>query len=113
MISTLWVAARQSPLSPKFEALTLSEKVIVATSGPVFEGALLFHDKACLSCHLIQGFGGRRRPELTYIADELTRDNMVIRIVNGGPNIPPFGRSLQPRELDALLTVLPPPPRQN
>ena len=106
MIGSLWVAARQSPWSPNFEALPLSEKVIGATSGPVFEGALLFHDKACLSCHLIQGFGGRRGPDLTYIADELTRDNMVIRIVNGGTNMPAFGSSLKPQELDALVTFL-------
>jgi ubiquinol-cytochrome c reductase cytochrome b subunit len=72
----------------------------------VFEGAQLFHDKACLNCHLIQGYGGRRGPDLTYIADKLTRDNMVIRIVNGGNNMPAFGSSLKPQELDALVAFL-------
>jgi ubiquinol-cytochrome c reductase cytochrome b subunit len=59
-----------------------------------------------LNCHLIQGFGGRRGPELTYIADKLTRDNLVIRIVNGGTNMPAFGSSLKPEELDALVAFL-------
>jgi mono/diheme cytochrome c family protein len=45
-------------------------------------------------------------PDLTYIADKLTRDNMVIRIVNGGNNMPAFGSSLKPQELDALVAFL-------
>lgn len=106
MIGALWVEGRQSPWSPNFQALPLSEKVIGATSGPVFEGGQLFHDKACLNCHLIQGHGGRRGPDLTYIADKLSRDNIIIRIVNGGTNMPAFGSTLKPQELDALVAFL-------
>jgi ubiquinol-cytochrome c reductase cytochrome b subunit len=106
MIGGLWWEGQQSPWSPNFEAQPLSEKVVGATSGPVFKGGQLFHDKGCLNCHLIQGFGGRRGPDLTYIADTLTRDNLVIRIVNGGTNMPAFGSSLKPQELDALVAFL-------
>jgi len=106
MIGSLWVAGQQSPWSPNFQALPLTEKVIGATSGPVFEGAQLFHDKACLSCHLIQGYGGRRGPDLTYVGDKLTPDNIIIRIVNGGGNMPAFGSSLKPPEIDALVAFL-------
>ena len=106
MIGSLWIEGQQSPWSPNFQALPLSEKVIGATSGPVFQGARLFHDKACLNCHLIQGHGGRRGPDLTFIADQLTHDNMVIRIVNGGTNMPAYGSSLKPQEVDALVAFL-------
>jgi ubiquinol-cytochrome c reductase cytochrome b subunit len=107
MIGGLWWEGQQSPWSPNFEALPLSEKVVGATSGPVFKGGQLFHDKGCLNCHLIQGFGGRRGPDLTYIADTLTRDNLVIRIVNGGTNMPAFGPSLKPGELDDFGCKIP------
>jgi ubiquinol-cytochrome c reductase cytochrome b subunit len=106
MIGALWWEGDHSPWSPNFEAQPLGEKIVGTTSGPVFEGGRLFHDKACLNCHLIQGYGGRRGPELTYIADKLTRDNLVIRIVNGGTNMPAFGPSLKPGELDALVAFL-------
>src|SRR5216110_1047360 len=89
-----------------FLAQPLSEKVVGATSGPVFKGGQLFHDKGCLNCHLIQGFGGRRGPDLSYIADKLTRDNLVIRILNGGTNMPAFSSSLKPGELDDLVAFL-------
>jgi Cytochrome b subunit of the bc complex len=106
MIGALWWEGDHSPWSPNFEAQPLSEKIVGATSGQVSEGGRLFHDKACLNCHLIQGYGGRRGPDLTYIADKLTRDNLVIRIVNGGTNMPAFGPSLKPGELDALVAFL-------
>src|SRR5260370_40888506 len=57
MIGSLWVAGRQSPWSPNFQALPLTEKCIRATSGPLVEGAQRFHDKASLSWHVIQGYG--------------------------------------------------------
>jgi len=106
MIGALWWEGDHSPWSPNFEAQPLSEKVVGVSSGPVFTGAQLFHAKGCLNCHLIQGDGGRRGPDLTYVADKLTHDNLVIRIVNGGTNMPAFGSSLKPGELDDLVAFL-------
>jgi len=106
MIGSLWWEGQRSPWSPNFQALPLSDSVVGTTTGPIFTGARLFHDKGCLNCHLVQGFGGRRGPDLTYIGDKLSRDNLVLRIVNGGHNMPAYGSSLRPAELDALAAFL-------
>jgi len=105
-IGSLWVIGVQSPWSPNFNPGQLPVAVIGANTGPVYQGAVLFDDKGCLNCHLVKGYGGRRGPDLTYIGDELTQDNMVIRIVNGGVNMPAFGNMLKPAEIDALVAFL-------
>jgi ubiquinol-cytochrome c reductase cytochrome b subunit len=106
LIFSLWIVGAQSPWSPNFESVPLTAQEIGATNGPVFTGAMLFRDKSCLNCHLIAGHGGRRGPDLTYVGDKLTRDNLMIRIVNGGVNMPAFGASLKPAELDNLVAFL-------
>jgi ubiquinol-cytochrome c reductase cytochrome b subunit len=106
LIGSLWIAGAQTPWSPNFTPEPLTPQIIGATSGPVYKGARLFEDKACLNCHLVQGHGGRRGPDLTHIADQLTHDNITIRIVNGGVNMPAFGATLKPEEIADLVAFL-------
>src|SRR6266513_2775670 len=106
MIGSLWIAGANSPWSPNFDPQPLPEKVVGATTGPVFTGAKLFRDKGCLNCHLVDGYGGRRGPDLTYIGDTLSESDIVIRIVNGGVNMPAFGNSLPPGELAQITAFL-------
>jgi ubiquinol-cytochrome c reductase cytochrome b subunit len=106
MIGSLWIAGSRSPWSPNFNPVPLTPQIIGATSGPVFNGAQLFQTKSCLNCHLIDGHGGRRGPNLTYIADKLTKDNLTIRIANGGVNMPAFGATLKPEEMEAIVAFL-------
>ena len=106
MIGSLWIVGAKSPWSPNFDPEPLTSRIVGATSGPVFAGARLFEGKACLNCHLVQGHGGRRGPELTDIADKLRKDDMIIRIVNGGVNMPAYCATLKPGEIDDLVAFL-------
>jgi len=105
-IGSLWILGKKSPWSPNFDPVPLTPAIIGAATGPVFDGAQLFQIKGCLNCHLIQGHGGRRGPDLTYIGSLLTRDNITIRIVNGGVNMPAFGSTLKPAEISDLVAFL-------
>ena len=106
MIGSLWVAGARSAWSPNFAAPPLTPEVVGVTSGPVAEGARLFHDRACLNCHLIEGQGGRRGPNLSHIGNLLTKEDLVIRISNGGRNMPAFAGMLKPDEVELLVTFL-------
>lgn len=105
-IGSLWIAGAKSPWSPNFDPIPLTPGIIGATSGPVYRGAQLFQQKSCLHCHLIEGHGGRRGPDLTTIADRLSRENMILRIANGGVNMPAFGSMLKPEEIEEIVTFL-------
>jgi ubiquinol-cytochrome c reductase cytochrome b subunit len=106
MIGTLWVAGIHSDWSPNFAAQPLSEQVVGVSSGPVAEGAHLFYAKGCLNCHLIESYGGRRGPNLTLIGDLLSKDQMILRIANGGLNMPAYASTLTSNEMANLVAFL-------
>lgn len=106
MVGVLWVAGERAAWSPAFDAPPLPPAVVRAQSEQEARGALLYHERGCQNCHAIAGYGGRRGPDLTYVGQRLTQEQMTIRILNGGRNMPPFAHVLQPEELDALVVFL-------
>jgi ubiquinol-cytochrome c reductase cytochrome b subunit len=106
MVVTLSLAGARSDWSPNFDVQPLPPQVVGAASGPQFEGAKLFDGKACLNCHRVGEYGGRRGPNLTLIGDKLSRAQLILRISNGGRNMPAYAGYLSPKEMDELVTFL-------
>jgi ubiquinol-cytochrome c reductase cytochrome b subunit len=106
MVGSLWYAGVKANWSPDFTAQPLPTQVIGASSGPIYEGAQLFYQKGCEYCHTISGHGGHRGPDLTTIGDRLSANELTTRILNGATNMPAFGDTIKPEELNALVTFL-------
>ncbi len=105
-ISGLWAIGITSPWSPRFDAEPLTVEIIGTDSGPIYRGGMDFNEKGCLYCHTISGHGGLRGPDLTYIGDRLSSDELTWRIMNGGLNMPGFGGTLTNEELSDLVIFL-------
>jgi ubiquinol-cytochrome c reductase cytochrome b subunit len=70
------------------------------------QGALVIQNKQCRNCHRLGGEGGRRGPALDGVATRLTRDQLVRQVLQGGGNMPAYGRNLAPAEVNALVAFL-------
>ena len=69
-------------------------------------GALVFQEKQCRDCHALGGVGGKRGPALDAIAAEMTEDQIIRQVLQGGGNMPAYGKALSPAETDALTRFL-------
>ncbi len=93
--------------SPDFSAKPLPPSIVGAPKDElVARGAVLFHERGCEYCHAVSGHGGKRGPDLTQVGLRLPDDELVLRILNGAPNMPAFAASLSPQEVSALVKFL-------
>ena len=70
------------------------------------QGALVLQDKQCRNCHSLNGVGGQRGPALDDIASRMTEDQMIRQVLQGGGNMPAYGKNLNPAETTALVAFL-------
>jgi ubiquinol-cytochrome c reductase cytochrome b subunit len=70
------------------------------------QGALVLQNKQCRDCHSLGGVGGLRGPELDSIASRMTEDEMIRQVLQGGGNMPAYGKALSPAETRALVAFL-------
>ncbi|MBV9436410.1 MAG: cytochrome b N-terminal domain-containing protein [Acidobacteria bacterium] len=70
------------------------------------QGAIVLQEKQCRNCHSLDGEGGRRGPALDDVATRLTYDQFVRQVVQGGGNMPAYGKNLSGAEVDALVGFL-------
>jgi ubiquinol-cytochrome c reductase cytochrome b subunit len=104
----LLVIGIQSPWSPRFQTSPLPLSVVHADHKDVSlqSGVRLFYEKGCEYCHRISGYGGLKGPNLTEVGNRLNADELKIRIVNGGPDMPAYGGTLTKTELEDLSAFL-------
>ena len=95
-----------APWSPRLDAKPLPAEVVGSTAGPVANGARVFYDKGCEFCHQVSGMGGIRGPDLSFVGDRLTRDQIATRIFSGAANMPSYSGKLSAAELNDLLSFL-------
>jgi ubiquinol-cytochrome c reductase cytochrome b subunit len=101
-----WREGVVAPWSPRFQSPPLPNSLAASASMAAAHGQILFHDKGCEFCHTINALGGLRGPNLSNVADRLTDQDMIIRILNGGQNMPAFGGILHPGEVNDLVAYL-------
>ena len=98
-----------SPWSPKMTAWSsapIPEKFLKGRSPLQLEGALLIQSKQCHNCHSLGDEGGMRGPALDAVATRLTRDQLIRQVIQGGGNMPAYGKNLKPAEVEALVSFM-------
>jgi ubiquinol-cytochrome c reductase cytochrome b subunit len=70
------------------------------------QGALVFQAKQCRNCHALGDGGGERGPALDSVAVRLTQDQLIRQVIQGGGNMPAYGKNLSPAETTALVAFL-------
>jgi ubiquinol-cytochrome c reductase cytochrome b subunit len=101
--------ASYSPWSPVMDAWSRDPVPVQYLEGrsPLErQGSLIFQVKQCRNCHSIGGSGGLRGPALDSVATRMTRDQLVRQTIQGGGNMPAYGKNLKPAEVTALVSFL-------
>jgi ubiquinol-cytochrome c reductase cytochrome b subunit len=70
------------------------------------QGAILIQAKQCRNCHSLGGAGGMRGPALDTTATRLTHNELIRQILQGGGNMPAYGKALKPAEVAAIVAFL-------
>jgi ubiquinol-cytochrome c reductase cytochrome b subunit len=70
------------------------------------QGAAVFQLKQCHNCHSLGNEGGKRGPALDEVALVQTEDQMIRQVIQGGGNMPAYGKNLSPAETTALVAFL-------
>jgi ubiquinol-cytochrome c reductase cytochrome b subunit len=112
MMLSLYVLANlglTSPWSPHMEAwsaTTVPLKYLKGRTPLEIRGALVLQNKDCRNCHSLDHGGGERGPALDGVATRLTADQMVRQVIQGGGNMPAYGKNLKPAEVTALVAFM-------
>jgi ubiquinol-cytochrome c reductase cytochrome b subunit len=108
-LGTFTHLAEYTPWSPQMNAwsgASVPERFLKHTSAIERQGALVFQAKQCRNCHSLGESGGQRGPALDSVAVRLTQDQLIRQVIQGGGNMPAYGKNLTPPETSALVAFL-------
>jgi ubiquinol-cytochrome c reductase cytochrome b subunit len=95
-----------SPVMDAWSAIPIPAKYLRGRTALERQGALVFQAKQCHNCHALNSQGGQRGPELDQVALRLTEDQLIRQVIQGGGNMPAYGKNLSPAETTALVAFL-------
>jgi ubiquinol-cytochrome c reductase cytochrome b subunit len=108
-LGTLIYLGTYSPWSPVMNAWSANPTPVQYVKGrsPLeLRGALILQNKQCRNCHSLDGSGGQRGPALDGVGNRLTGDQLVRQVIQGGGNMPAYGKNLKPAEVEALVAFM-------
>lgn len=98
-----------SPWSPDMNAWKsdITPKKFLEGRQPLeLQGSLVVQSMQCRNCHAIDGIGGQRGPDLADVGARLTKDQLVRQVIQGGGNMPAYGKNLSPDQVDAVVAYM-------
>jgi ubiquinol-cytochrome c reductase cytochrome b subunit len=98
-----------TPWSPVMDAWSsdpIPAQYLKGRTALEIHGALVLQLKQCRNCHSLDETGGKRGPALDGVAVRLTQDQLIRQVVQGGGNMPAYGKNLSPAETTALVAFL-------
>jgi len=108
-LGTFTHLAQFAPWSPQMNAwsgASMPVRFLHGTTALERQGALVFQVKQCRNCHSLGDSGGQRGPALDSVAVRLTQDQLIRQVIQGGGNMPAYGKNLSPAETTALVAFL-------
>src|ERR1700751_1718397 len=108
-LGTLTHLAEHEPWSPVRDAGSsqpIPAEYLEGRTAVERHGALVFQAKQCHNCHSLDDRGGQCGPALDRVALRLTEDQLIRQVIQGGGNMPAYGKNLSPAETTALVAFL-------
>jgi ubiquinol-cytochrome c reductase cytochrome b subunit len=105
-LAGLGTTARWSPVMEAWSALPTPEAYVRGRTPLELQGAIVLQGKQCRNCHSLGGEGGQRGPALDGVGTRLTQDQLIRQVLQGGGNMPAYGKNLTPAEVTALVAFM-------
>jgi ubiquinol-cytochrome c reductase cytochrome b subunit len=105
-LASLGVIVPWSPIMDAWSSVPTPVRYVKGRTPLELQGALVLQNKQCRNCHSLAGQGGRRGPDLDGVATRLTRDQLIRQVLQGGGNMPAYGKNLTPAEVTALVAFM-------